>query len=162
MLNIDLFNIERENRKLEDKIHGFIVNRVSKRISLDDKECLKLLKLDAGSQKEKKLNEFYKKVLKEAVEDLTKVLREAMEGQTNIVEGYISGRIESIMNTVENKTNDFNTIQQLKNSDESRMEREQVRLSHFIVMCDCGLKILNDEDIGNNMVNLYGSSLVKR
>ena len=51
MLNIDIGQLERENRKTEDKIHGFIVKRVSKRISLDDTECLEILKLDPGAEK---------------------------------------------------------------------------------------------------------------
>ena len=141
-LNVNIGQIERENRKTEDKIHGFIVKRVAKRISLDDNECLEILKLDAGKEKEKRLDEFYKKVLKEAIKDLEEILRDAMEKQTDIVEDHISSRIESIVNTVTNKTNDFNKIQQVKNSDESKMEQEQIKLSHFVTMCDMGLSLL--------------------
>ena len=93
-LNVNLSQIERENRKTEDKIHGFITKRVSKRASLDDTECLAILKLDAGKEKQQKLNDFYKKILNEAIKDLSEVLRDAMEKQTDIVEDHISSRIE--------------------------------------------------------------------
>ena len=153
-LNVNIGQIERENRKTEDKIHGFIVKRVAKRISLDDNECLEILKLDAGKEKEKRLDEFYKKVLKEAIKDLEEILRDAMEKQTDIVEDHISSRIESIVNTVTNKTNDFNKIQQVKNSDESKMEQEQIKLSHFVTMCDVGLSILSEPvvQVSSNMI----------
>ena len=36
MLNVNLSQMERENRNTEDKIHGFIASRVVKRISLDE------------------------------------------------------------------------------------------------------------------------------
>ena len=51
-LNLNLNSLERENRKTEDMIHGFIVKRVSKRISLDDAECTDILKMDRGKKKE--------------------------------------------------------------------------------------------------------------
>ena len=66
-LNINISNIERENRKTEDKIHGFIVKRVKKRISQDDTECRELLEMEPNGEKTKKFNEFYQKILKEAV-----------------------------------------------------------------------------------------------
>ena len=141
-LNVNLSQIERENRKTEDKIHGFIVKRVAKRVSLDDDECLAILKLNAGKEKENKLDEFYKKVLKEAIKDLEEVLRDAMEKQTDIVEDHISSRIENVVSIVTNKTNDFNKIQQVKNSDESKMEQEQIKLSHIVAMCNQGLSLL--------------------
>lgn len=138
-LNINLSNIERENRKTEDKIHGFIVKRVSKRISLDDDECLKILKMDAGKKKEEKLDEFYQKVLKEAVIELTDELRTNMETQTDTVCERIQQRIDSIVDVCETKTEEFEHIRKVKESDEKKIEQEQLRLSHFVALCEYGL-----------------------
>lgn len=142
-LNINLSNIEREHRKTEDKIHGFIIKRVSKRISLDDSECLEILKLEPGAEKTKKLDEFYKKVLKEAVKELMDVLRDTMEKQTDIVEDKIQQRIDSIVDVCETKTADFEKIQKLKEKDESKIEQEQIRLSHYVALCEYGMSILD-------------------
>ena len=142
-LNLNIGSIERENRKTEDKIHGFIVKRVSKRISLDDTECLEILKLNAGADKEKKMDAFYQKVLKEAVGELTDILKEAMEKQTETVEDSIQTRIDSIVSTVEIKAIEFKEIQNAKDKDEAAMEKEQVRLSHLISLCDYGLSFID-------------------
>lgn len=141
-LNINLSSIEREQRKTEDEIHGFIVKRVIKRISLDDTECCEILKLDPGEEKSKKLDDFYKKVLKEAITELTNVLRDTMEKQTDFVEEKIQQRIDGIVDVCETKTVNFEKIQKIKNKDESKMEQEQIRLSHNVALCEFGLSIL--------------------
>lgn len=142
-LNINISSIEREQRKVEDAIHGFIVKRIAKRISLDDSECLEILKLDAGSEKTKKLDAFYQKVLKEAVLELTGFLRASMEKQTDIVEDYIQRRIDNIVYTLENKKTEFKKIQYVKESDETKMEEEQIRLSYLISLCEYSLEQMN-------------------
>lgn len=141
-LNINISSIERDNRKTENQIHGYITKRVIKRISLDDTECCEILKMDAGSAKTQKLNDFYKKVLKDAVKELSNLIRDAMEKQTDSVEDKIQQRIDSIVDVCETKTVEFEKIQNLKNKDEEKVEQEQIRLSHYISLCDCGLSIL--------------------
>ena len=138
-LNLNLNSLERENRKTEDMIHGFIVKRVIKRISLDDAECTDILKMDRGKKKEEALDAFYKKVLKEAISDLSKELRNSMEKQTDNVEDKIQQRIDSIVEICETKSDEFERIQKVKESDEAKMESEQLRLSYFIALCDYGI-----------------------
>lgn len=141
-LNINIKSIERENRNTEDKIHGFIVNHVSKRIALDDSECENILKMDAGKAKENALDAFYKKVLKEAISDLSDELRNSMETQTDNVEDKIQQRIDSIVEICETKAEEFERIREVKESDETEIEKEQIRLAHFIAMCEYGINQL--------------------
>lgn len=141
-LNINIKSIERENRKTEDTIHGFIVKRVSKRISLDDSECENILKMDAGKAKEDALDVFYKKVLKEAIAELSDELRNSMEAQTDNVEDKIQQRIDSIVDICETKAEEFERIKEVKESDEAEIEKEQLRLAHFVAMCEYGINQL--------------------
>lgn len=141
-LNINLSHIERENRKTEDEIHGFIVKRVIKRISLDDSECAEILKMDAGDAKTKKFDGFYKKILKEAVLELEEVLRNAMEKQTDMVEDKIQQRIDGIMDIYESKVAEFEKIQTVKQSGEVQIEQEQIRLAHHVALCEYALEQL--------------------
>lgn len=138
-LNLNLNSIERENRKTEDMIHGFIVKRVGKRISLDDEECTDILKMEPGKKKEKALDTFYKKVLKEAISELSGELRNSMEKQTDNVGDKIQQRIDSIVELCETKSDEFERIRQVKESDEAKMECEQLRLSYFVALCDYGI-----------------------
>ena len=124
-LNLNLNSLERENRKTEDMIHGFIVKRVSKRISLDDAECTDILKMDRGKKK--------------AISDLSEELKNSMEKQTDNVEDKIQQRIDSIVEICETKSDEFEQIQKVKESDEAKMESEQLRLSYFVALCDYGI-----------------------
>ncbi len=142
-LNINISNIERENRKTEDKIHGFIVKRVVKRISLDDTECLEILKMNPDGEKTKKFNAFYMKVLKEAVLELKDELKTGMEENTDRVCDTIQRRIDSIVDVCENKTEEFENIRKVKEKDEAAVEQEQLRLTHFVAMCEYGLNLLD-------------------
>lgn len=146
-LSINVAHIERENRKTEDKIHGFIVKKVSKRISLDDEECLKILKLDAGTQKTKELDRFYRKVLSEAISELTVILQYAMEQQTDTIEDRIQQRIDSIVDVYEAKADEFEKIQKIKNTDELKLEQKQIELSHLIALCEYALSLTDSEGI---------------
>ena len=75
--------------------------------------------------------------------DLKKLLRSSMKSQTLIVEDHIVGRMDTITYTVTGKTNEFNKIKDLKDTDESKMEQEQIRLSYLISICDKSLNIID-------------------
>lgn len=141
-LNINISNIERENRKTEDKIHGFIVKRVKKRISQDDTECRELLEMEPNGEKTKKFNEFYQKILKEAVLELKDELKNSTEEQTDRVCDTIQRRIDSVVDVCESKAEEFDKIRKVKESDEAAVEQEQLRLTHFVAMCEYGLELL--------------------
>ena len=102
------------------------------------------MRLDPGRQKTRRLNEFYRKVLTEALTELKDLLREAMKNQVLIVEDHIVGRMDTITYTVTSKTNEFNKIQDIKDTDESKMEQEQIRLSYLIAMCDKSCAIMDE------------------
>ena len=142
-LNINIERMERENRKTEDAIHGFIVNRVMKRMSLDDKECAEICKMSAGESKKQKFNDFYIKILKDAVNELSDTLRGSMENQSDKICDIIQSRIDSIYETCENKKSEFERIQSVKESGEADIENEQLRLSYMVALCDLGLNVLN-------------------
>ena len=141
-LNINIRNIERENRKTEDMIHGFIVSRVIKRVSLDDIECVEILKMDAGKEKEKKFDDYYIKVLKEAVNELSDELVKNIEKQSDNICERIQQRIDGIVDVCETKMAEFENISKVKEADEEKMEQEQIRLSNAVAMCDLALDII--------------------
>jgi len=154
-LNINIRYIERENRKTEDIIHGFIVKRVKEKVSLGDEECKEILAMDAGNAKKERMEEFYKKVLKTAIKDLSEELKKIMEEQTERVCTTIQQRIDSIVDVCESKTEEFEKIRQVKESDEQAVEQEQLRLSHFVAMCEYGLETLDMSDAKDSAETIY-------
>ena len=141
-LNINLQDLQKKNRATEDKIHGYITSRVIKRISLDDEECLEILKMESGKAKEDAFDRFYTKVLKEALSELSKELKDRMKVQTDSVCDTIKTRLDDILTTWNTKNEEFRRIKKVKDTDEAKMEQEQMRLSYYVALCDNGLALL--------------------
>lgn len=56
---------------------------LSKRLSLDDAECLEILKMEAGRKKKNEMRTFTKKVIGEATNNLADTVREVLDMQLN-------------------------------------------------------------------------------
>ena len=78
MLKINTSKIKRNKIKIEKQIRGSFKKHLSKRVSLDDNECLAILKLKAGQQKKNTMSNFGNKVLKEASYNLCSDIEESL------------------------------------------------------------------------------------
>lgn len=90
--------LKRGREKIRQNITGEITNHISKRVSLDDRECLAILKMDAGSDKTKAMTIFCKKVLSEALDNLAKKVRKTINEQIGDVEDYLQDVVEENQN----------------------------------------------------------------
>ena len=81
--------LKREKTKVKQTISGAIKNPLAKRMSLDDTECLKILKMDAGSEKTKAMSSFSKKIINEALDNLANQVRMSMNEQIADIEIYL-------------------------------------------------------------------------
>ena len=86
--------LKRERTKVKQTISGAIKNPLAKRMSLDDTECLKILKMDAGSEKTKAMSSFSKKIINEALDNLAKQVRISMNEQIADVVIYLKNIAE--------------------------------------------------------------------
>lgn len=77
--------------KIAKTITGGIKEPLSKRMSLDDSECLRILKMDPGDEKKQAMTKFTKKVIKEAVNNLSNNVRESLNDQVADIQEYLSG-----------------------------------------------------------------------
>ena len=88
----ELKSLVREGRKIRNSVDKSIVNHIAKRVSLDDAECLQILKMDSGEEKREAFISFENKVINEALNALSKNVRESL----NDCIGYISEYLTSI------------------------------------------------------------------
>lgn len=90
----NLRELKKGKRKISRTIKGGITTPLSKRMSLDDSECLRILKISSGSEKKKAMKKFAKKVMKEALKNLSKNVRTALNEQGEDIEEYLVGIVE--------------------------------------------------------------------
>lgn len=77
--------------RISKTIIGGIKDPLSKRMSLDDSECLAILKMNLGIEKKEAMNKFTKKVIKEALNNLSKNVRSALNDQSEYIKDYLGG-----------------------------------------------------------------------
>lgn len=135
-LNLNLDKISRENRKTEDLIHGFIKKRIQKKVSLDDASCLKVLRMDAGQEKNKAMTSFADSIIKASIDQLTKEIRKSLEGQYDNIINQIENRIENVSYIMNDRVSKMKKIENLKSKDENNLQLEQLELSYMISVCD--------------------------
>lgn len=69
---INVSRIERTMSRVEIEIKGNLKTYISKRVSIDDSECLEILKLEAGYKKENEMKKFSEKILQQGLNNLVK------------------------------------------------------------------------------------------
>lgn len=76
--------------RIAKNIRGGVKEPLAKRMSIDDSECLKILKMDAGSEKRKAMNLFSDKVIYEALQNLSRKVREELDEYSEEIGAYFS------------------------------------------------------------------------
>ena len=142
-LNINLNALERDNRRTEDEVHGYIKKRVLKRVSLDDSECLEILKMDKGEEKRRKMDAFFQKILRDAINELCDMLRKNMTTQSENVADRIQSRIDDIVRSVTEKSKKFKEVEKMKQSNEKGLEQQQAEFAYLVSVCEYGLYLCN-------------------
>ena len=97
-VNIDI-NTDRINdtrKKVEELINGNIKKHISKRISIDDDECSKILQMESGKLKKTSMQNFSKSVLKEAISLYAKNIQQLIQEQNKGLKDTIMGKLEDL------------------------------------------------------------------
>lgn len=121
-----LFKIDRFQRKLEkieSTIYGTMAAYVSRRISLDDEECRRILKILPGNTKKSRMDDFERAVLIEAVNEVATKIKDAMaEFEEQLVQ-VVEDKMEHINQTAFEKEQILlKLIENTKNNEQQNEE----------------------------------------
>lgn len=144
-LNINIERLEKQNRETEDIIRGYIKKKIQKRVSLDDDECLEILKMDKGKDKKNAMTNFLNGILKEAMNGLSKEIEKILQKQLDNIKDQINVRIESYTERANEKMESFKEIEKIKNSDEHELEERIASLEYKHSLCSFGISLLSTE-----------------
>ena len=89
-----LKRVERSLSRIHGMITGSVKEPLAKRMSLDDSECLRILKMDSGEKKEEEIRKFSRKIINEALDNLGRKVREAIREQTGELEEFFRNYME--------------------------------------------------------------------
>lgn len=141
-MKININKIKRELLKIEKSIKGSFKSYLAKRISLDDSECLKILKMDAGSQKELAMKKLGNKVLKEAREQLCDSIKACLIDQQEYIDDQIMDKIDEMILNLKDLSIRVNEFESLKHNNEEQIEMEKAKCISKLQIIDTVLEIL--------------------
>lgn len=144
-LNINIERLEKQNRETEDIIRGYIKKKIQKRVSLDDDECLEILKMDKGKDKKDAMTNFLNCILKDAMNGLSKEIEKTLKKQLENIKDQINARIESYTERANEKMESFKEIEKIKDSDEHELEERIASLEYKHSLCNLGISLLYEE-----------------
>lgn len=132
-INADRITIVSE--KIESIIRGNIKKYISKKVSIDDEECSKILRMEAGNLKKVSMDNFSKKVLKEAITLYTKDIENLVSEQNSVLKSAICGKIEDLKVNTEKHLSQLEEFEKANNNSE---EKEALIQSHMgiVLLCD--------------------------
>lgn len=141
-IKININKIRRELLKIERSIKGSFKNHLAKRISIDDAECLNVLKMESGPEKELAMKKLGNKVLKEAREQLCDSIRESLIDEQEYIEEQIMDKIEEMIVSLKELSEKVNEFEELKQNDEEKIELEKAKCISKLQIVDTALGIL--------------------
>lgn len=114
-------NVKNNGSRMSRTLEGVVKNHMAKRMSIDDSECLAILKMDAGSSKRKAMSRFSNKIIEEALENVVKKVKEILASQTDEIKDYM----KNIMEEEEKKVSSLK-IQYDKMLENNTLESEKI------------------------------------
>lgn len=89
-IDTNLKRLKREKSRIGAHIHGAIKDQLAKKMSLDNTQCLEILKMDAGEAKREAMTKFSQKIINEALDNLSKQVRRTLDEQMEWIEDCLA------------------------------------------------------------------------
>lgn len=96
--------------RMIDGLDDIFDDCMAKKLSLDDSECMSILKMMPGETKAQRMAEFKKSVFMLAIDNVCKRVSECMEDFFDTVDNTFSNKIDSMTDTINEKTSAFEKL----------------------------------------------------
>ena len=123
-------------------IEGGIKEPLAKRMSLDDSECLGILKMDPGVKKGQAMTNFTEKLMKEALNNLSKNVRTALTDQCEDIQDYLCGISEEQEKAMQTMKAHFDKMVKDNELEQSDKEKNCIVPLYLLDASDCVTNIL--------------------
>lgn len=129
-------------KNITKTILGGIKEPLAKRMSLDDSECLSILRMESGVVKKQAMTRFTSKVINEALDNLSKKVRTALNEQTEDIQDYLYGISEEQEKAMQELKAHFDKMVKDSELEQCDQEKNCVTPMFIIEASDCVTEIL--------------------
>lgn len=138
--------IKKDRKQIESLCVGGIEKHINKRISIDDSECLRILKMPSGNKKENEMIDFSKRVISEGIRILSRDLKGCIESDQDLIYTMIREKYNENNAKITNEKKSFEEIIKLQETGSSELDdfikkkEEKIKLAQLVI---------NNAQIGN-------------
>lgn len=126
--------VKRKFNRACKELKGTFAEYVGKRFSLDDAECIKILKLPAGELKNNRLQEMKQTVFVEAGNEIIRRIKDTVEEFMETVEDTFDEHLDRSEETIQDKTNAFEELSKGLNGDTAALEYTIFKADYMIAI----------------------------
>lgn len=140
---LEFYRISVFKRKINtftEEIDGIFEKHTAKRISLDDNECIEILKMMPGDLKGKRMKELKEAVFKESIDEIIKKMNNFMNDFLDEMEYSVENRIDNISDKIQEKADIFERLS-VDNENKNEMAEMAELYSGYVI----NLSKLNEE-----------------
>lgn len=134
-LDINIHRIERLRKRLNDDIVGFIVDSLSDRLTLSDPEFAAIHKESDEKKREKRFNEFSRRIIDKAIDAMCDKVSETVEAQQKIISDDIEERLKEVHETLDTSQKELESIMNERMSDGANLEHKEVHYMYEHAIC---------------------------
>ncbi len=135
-------SVKRKFNKLSRNLKGTFSEYVRKRISLDDPECVRVLKLPAGDLKSERLQEMKQNVFIDAGNEIIQEIRDAVQDFSDTVEDAFEDHLERAEDKIQEKTSAFEQLMQNHDADAQETEKVMINADYLTAICSYASELL--------------------
>ena len=137
-------NMEIQKRLAIQNIDNQLLNVLSQRVSLSDPECLRILKKSKGRQKEKDMEAFGRKVIREGLDGLCKSLESAFATINNSLTEELDGLADQQRYNTEEMVAQLNKMIEKLSEDADSKEDAILLPAQKLVACELVTELLDE------------------
>lgn len=142
LLNVDLERLNRQHRKTEDMINGYIKRRIQKSVSLDDPRCLSILEMKPSKAKQQEMNSYLQSIIKTCTLDLTDELAKSMKSQSESTLKQIKQQLDDESDYTERKIQMFHVLEKKLNTEGDIEEKNLSKFYYKLGLLEIGESLL--------------------
>lgn len=123
---------KRKINRFTEEIDGIFEKHTAKRISLDDNECIAILKMMPGDLKGKRMKELKEVVFKESIDEIIKKVNDFMNDFLDEMKYSVENKIDGISDKIQEKADVFEELS-LDNENKNEMTEVAELYSGYII-----------------------------
>lgn len=144
--NAAIRNLKSQKTLIIQGIDHKLINILAQRVSLTDQECLNILKMGAGAEKEQKMEAFGRKVIQEGLDSLCDSLESAFSGVCSTIEDEINALAEQEKSDLQRLVDQLGEITKKRMKDVGNKEEDMLSPAQKLAASEFVLELVNEKE----------------